>query len=197
MNRFVLVTLLLAFTVMAVAQEERPAGPDAFERDVQAVLNSVRTAPSSFLPSIDRYVAHVRSFTRDVKALTKAAGEIREILRKQKPLPILTIDTVLQRAARDHSADIAATGVLGHFGSDGSDPMDRVRRYGTVTSLAEAVTYGHMTPELIIASFLVDEGTPDRGHRKNLLNGMYTRAGIAVGTHPDYTKACVIVLSGP
>ncbi len=197
MMRSLFSLIVLVCAAVSLAQEPRNVGPDAFEVDVLGVLNSVRRTPSSFLPAIDRYVAHVRSFARDVKALNKAAGEIREILRKQKPLPPVSIDSMLQRAARDHADDIARTGVLGHIGSDGSDPMDRVKRYGSVTSLAEAVTYGHMTPELIIASFLVDEGTPDRGHRKNLLNGLYTRAGIAAGGHPDYSKACVIVLSGP
>lgn len=197
MMRSLFSLIVLVCAAVSLAQEPRSVGPDAFEVDVLGVLNSVRRTPSSFLPAIDRYVMHVRSFTRDVKALNKAAGEIREILRKQKPLPPVSIDSMLQRAARDHADDIARTGVMGHIGSDGSDPMDRVKRYGSVSSLAEAVTYGHMTPELIIASFLVDEGTPDRGHRKNLLNGLYTRAGIAAGSHPNYTKACVIVLSGP
>ena len=86
---------------------------------------------------------------------------------------------------------------MGHTGSDNSDPLIRVNRYGQIGSLGEAITYGNNTPELIIAAFLVDEETPGRGHRESLLNPIYTLVGIAVGSHATYGRSCVIVLGAP
>ncbi len=193
--RFRLLAVVTLVVPIMVVATTATSDEDKVASEVLLVLNTMRTNPSSFIPAIDRYVTHVRSFTKDPKALTAAAKEIKAILKTQKALEPFNILGMLQLAAQDQAADIAKTGVMGHIGSDGSNPMTRVQKYGKTNTLAECITYGHMTAELIVASFLVDEGTPDRGHRKNLLNSEYTKVGIAVGSHPTYARACVIVLS--
>lgn len=195
----VLVALLL--TVFS-SQDSSPAPivrhrPDSLETTVVDVVNSVRTDPESFIPAIDRYERHVRSFTKDPSALRRAVLEVRTLLKKQKPLPPLIISDALQAAADLHALDIEVNGTMGHIGHDGSDPSTRIARFGRFTSYGENVTYGHMTAELIVASFLVDEGTPDRGHRKSLLAPNYSAIGVGIGSHITYTRACVIVVGEP
>jgi uncharacterized protein YkwD len=46
----------------------------------------------------------------------------------------------------------------------------------------------------MLAAFLVDENTPDRGHRKAMLSTTLTHIGIAIDSHPKYDYQCVVVL---
>ena len=179
------------------SQESTQHEQDSLQYAILVVLNGVRNDPASFIPAIERYRLHVRSFTKSRPALDAAVKEIKERLRKERPLPILNLQGALQSAAMDHAKDITENAVMGHIGSDGSDPLKRVHRYGQISSLGEAITYGNNTPELIIAAFLVDEGTPGRGHRENLLNPIYTLVGVAIGSHATYGRSCVIVLGAP
>lgn len=154
----------------------------------------MRADPASFVPKIDAYYREWQSFVKDKKGLKKACDEIKKILKKQKPLAPFRMDSVLTRAALDHAADGRNMGVLGHIGSDGSNPMDRVKRYGTFMSVSECITYGQKTSSLMLAAFLVDEHTPDRGHRKAMLSTTLTHVGIAIDAHPQYDHQCVVVL---
>ena len=193
----VILAVFLVSTGLLVAQDSEQQQQDSIARVIVTVLNSVRNDPASFIPAIDRYRNHVRSFTKDPKALDIAVKEIKQRLKKERPLPLLNFQGALYSAAIDMAKDITQYGTIGHIAHDGSDPLVRVKRYGQMGSLGEAITYGHMTPELIIASFLVDEGTPSRGHRENLLNPTYTMVGVAIGSHPTYGRSCVVVLGTP
>ncbi|KAB2894308.1 MAG: CAP domain-containing protein [Chlorobi bacterium] len=157
-------------------------------------LNALRADPASYLPRIEEYRVQVQSFTPSIKKLNKAVSEIKTILAKQSPLLPLTVDSALMKAAADHVADAAATGILGHIGSSGSNPGTRVARYGLYRDLSEAITYGHLSTALMLASFLVDEGTPDRGHRKSVLASQYTKIGVAIGYHPKYDIQLVVLV---
>lgn len=166
-------------------------------QEVAALINRVRTEPSFFLRDIENYYRHVRSFTPNKRELEKAVKEIRKQLVKQKPLAPLSFDSILVRAAIDHLRDTERHALIGHIGSDGSTPLDRVKRYSERTTIGECITYGQRTASMILAAFLVDEGTPDRGHRINILGPNYTSVGIATGTHPKYGTTAVIVLAAP
>lgn len=184
-------------TTLMNSSDEHARRSTDLAREVAALIDSVRTRPSSFLPHIDAYYRHVRSFTPSRRALDKAVGEIRKLLAKQKPLAPLTFDSALVRAAIDHLRDTERHALIGHIGSDGSTPLDRVKRYGNQTTIGECITYGQQTAPMILAAFLVDEGTPNRGHRINILGPTYTSVGIATGTHPKYGTTAVVVLAAP
>ena len=175
---------------LLLCQESNQHEQDSLQYAILVELNS-------FIPAIERYRLHVRSFTKSRPALDAAVKEIIELLGKERPLALLNLQGALQSAAVDHAKDIKENAVMGHTGSDNSDPLIRVNRYGQIGSLGEAITYGNNTPELIIAAFLVDEETPGRGHRESLLNPIYTLVGIAVGSHATYGRSCVIVLGAP
>ena len=182
---------------LLLCQESNQHEQDSLQYAILVELNGVRNDPASFIPAIERYRLHVRSFTKSRPALDAAVKEIIELLGKERPLALLNLQGALQSAAVDHAKDIKENAVMGHTGSDNSDPLIRVNRYGQIGSLGEAITYGNNTPELIIAAFLVDEETPGRGHRESLLNPIYTLVGIAVGSHATYGRSCVIVLGAP
>lgn len=184
-------------TTLVNPSDEHARRSTDLAQEVATLINSVRTKPSSFLPDIDAYYRHVRSFTPNKRELDKAIREIRKLLAKQKPFAPLTFDSTLVRAAIDHLRDTERHTLIGHIGSDGSTPLDRVKRYGNWTTIGECITYGQRSASMILAAFLVDEGTPDRGHRINILGPNYTSVGIATGTHPKYGTTAVVVLAAP
>lgn len=168
--------------------------PDSNELEFIAILNAMRENPTSFLPKIDQYEHYVKSFTKDKKALEKALREIRKRLKSQSPLTPLATSPALQGAADGHVADLGSSGLMSHIGSDDSDPLSRVRRYGSFINLGECITFGYLRADLMVASMLVDEGTPDRGHRESLLKPLYTHVGVGIGPHASLRIAAVVVL---
>ena len=52
--------------------------------------------------------------------------------------------------------------------------------------------YGEEDPRLIILHLVIDDGTPGRGHRLNLLDKDYRLIGVAMGSHPEWKFVCVM-----
>ena len=167
---------------------------DSLNKAFIAELNQMRANPKAFIPQIEAYRRQLSSFTHNKKALNIAVAEIKQILAKQQPLSQLTLDSALMQATREHMMDGAKAGFIGHIGSDHSDPGVRAARYGRFIALSEAITYGHLSTSLMLAAFLVDEGTPSRGHRMAMLSPVYTLVGAAYGPHPKYDSHIVVLL---
>lgn len=182
--------------VMCVAfvQGTALAQTDSLNKAFIAELNQMRANPKAFISQIEAYQRQLSSFTHNKKALNKAVAEIKQILAKQQPLSQLTLDTALMQAAHEHMLDGAKAGFVGHIGTDRSDPGVRAARYGKFIALSEAITYGHLSTSLMLAAFLVDEGTPSRGHRTAMLSPVYTHIGAAYGPHPKYDSHIVVLL---
>jgi uncharacterized protein YkwD len=74
--------------------------------------------------------------------------------------------------------------MVGHYGSDGSSPFQRIDRYGEAAGYqAENISYGPNTGTEIIMGLFIDDGVPDRGHRTNMLNSNFGQTGIAFCRH--------------
>ena len=114
----------------------------------------------------------------DRKALLNVA-QARAMInayRRQNGLRPLTIDPQLTQAAKAHSLDLAKWDRISHYGSDGSNPWDRVRRSGYSAQLAaENVGTGQTTLKEVFAGWKKSEG-----HNKNLLLKDAKHMGIAL-----------------
>jgi uncharacterized protein YkwD len=99
--------------------------------------------------------------------------------------------------AKDHAKDLGSLGGSQHRGSDRSQPWERVNRYGTWQKvIGENICFGHDRARNIVISFIIDDGVPNRGHRKSIFNSDFRVIGVACGEHPNYKTICVITLAG-
>lgn len=177
------------------------------EAELLSALNRARTDPqgtASDLDALTRYY-NGRLFQRPTQPVPIQTNEgvaaVREAvaaLKSERPLNALILSADLTSAARDHARDQQRTGSVGHNGSDGSSVDERARRYGTwLVSISENIDYSAAVHGGdVVQNLLIDDGVPDRGHRKNIYDPSTRVVGIACGPHPRYTSMCVIVQAG-
>lgn len=199
----ILLTGCLLLAGCAREKVVRPVTPQelSLQQEVLRELNRLRRNPRNYIPVLlkykqgfsgnRRYVsANVVMLTQEgVKPVEGAIG----FLKKAPPVPALKLSEGMSKAARDHVLDLGPEGKIGHFGTDGSSPGERLSRYGKpVGWVAENIGFGDAGGRNMVTLLLVDDGVPDRGHRKKMLSGQYTRVGIACGEHKVYRHMCVI-----
>ena len=193
-------------TGSSAQQEKSPAYLGKIERAVLAEINLARTKPAE-------YAEHVRKFRGThhggrqfslggnrllvTKEGLPAVDEAIRFLEKAGPLGPLTPSEGLSLAAQDHVKDIGPKGIVGHDGSDGSKVADRVNRHGRwLRRVGENISFGYAEARGIVTQLIIDDGVPDRGHRKNIFTRQYATAGVAFGPHKSLRNACVIVFAG-
>lgn len=125
-----------------------------------------------------------------------AVDEAIRFLEGQPPLPALERSRELDRAALAHAQDQGRTGATGHAGADGSSPTDRMRRTGAWRATAETISYGS-PPDEALMQLIVDDGVPDRGHRRILFSPTYRLVGASCGPHPVWRVVCVLDFASP
>lgn len=176
------------------------------EQKILDEINLLRKSPSGYADFLIEYqkyyddngIIHYNDEPLIQTTEGKAAvTECINALKATQPLDELTAATGLAKGARDLVTDQSATGNTGHIGSKGDTPDIRVSRYGKwLVTLGENIDYGFSDPRRIIMALLIDDGTKDRGHRKNLLNASFKKVGIAFGTHPVYNYMAVFDFAG-
>lgn len=120
-----------------------------------------------------------RDFSHTMLNVDVARDQIN-VYRKQKGLRPLRLNATLTAAAKAHSRDLAKWDRISHFGSDGSNPWDRVKRAGYNAKLAaENVGTGQVTFEEVLKGW---KDSP--GHNKNLLLSDAEHMGIALVHEP-------------
>jgi len=108
------------------------------------------------------------------------ARQLINAYRKEKGLKPLKLSVALIEAAKAHSRDLAKWDRISHYGSDGSNPWDRVKRAGYHAKVAaENVGTGQASLEEVIKGW---QASP--GHNKNLLLTDVEHMGIALVQDP-------------
>ncbi len=184
---------------------QRPSDLTPAERGVIEQTNALRSNPAAFAahlealrPRFDGNLLLLRpgEYLRTHEGLA-AVDEAIAALKAQAPLPPLLACQGLVRAARDHSHDSGPTGRVGHQGSDGSWPEERVRRYGKwVATTGENISYGWDDGLMVVLQLLIDDGVPSRGHRSNLLSPSFGVQGAGCGPHQGFRHQCTIEYAG-
>lgn len=179
---------------------------DTLEQQVILELNKVRCNPKRFA---EEYMESLQSAfegklfiypEQDPVKSQEGIGPLIEciqVLKKTEPLPVLIPAEGLSKASAELAEDQQKHGGIGHIARNGSTPQKRIENYGDwdICS-AEDITYGSFEARQIVIALLIDDGVPDRAHRKNILNPCFRFVGLAFGKHPSYQTMCVIDYAG-
>jgi uncharacterized protein YkwD len=155
-----------ADTTESIAPQQRVA-----KLDDKAPMGSFERAPAGALAD--------RDYTKTALDPEKARDLINQY-RRDKGLKPLQLNAELTAAAKAHSRDLAQWDRISHYGSDGSNPWDRVKRTGYHARLAaENVGTGQVDFQEVLRGW---KESP--GHNKNLLLPDATHMGIALVQDP-------------
>jgi uncharacterized protein YkwD len=174
------------------------------ERQVLEEMNRARTDPQAYanwLESIKQYYyGNLLQLPGQPPIRTqegvRAVDEAIRFLRAVSPLPPLRLSAGMSMGAKDHVNDIGFKGTIGHYGSDGSQFLDRIDRYGSSSgAVGENISYGATAPQAVVMQLIVDDGVAGRLHRDNIFYSEFNTTGIACGAHRRYEQICAIVYS--
>ena len=120
---------------------------------------------------------------RDYSGTALDPDKARDLInqyRRDQGLKPLRLNAALTDAAKEHSRDLAKWDRISHYGSDGSNPWDRVKRTGYKPRLAaENVGTGQASFDEVLRGW---KESP--GHNKNLLLADAKEMGLALVQDP-------------
>jgi len=172
------------------------------ETEVLDEMNLARADPQKYAGFVEEYKKFYNGSRLTLPGRKKstvtsegipAVDEAINFLRNQKMLPPLVVAKGLCSAAKDHANDLASKGMSGHLGSDGSLPNARVDRYGNWEgAIGETIVYDLNPARQIVIALIIDDGTPNRGHRRNIFDPNYKVAGVSIVESPANGARCVV-----
>ena len=119
--------------------------------------------------------------------------EAIRFLNSLPPLKPLQWDENLAKSAQSHVNDIGPKGLLLYQSSDGTEPEDRISKFGNYSeSLGENIDFGPNDAMGVLVSLTLDDGEEERPHRENLFKDDYQKVGIACGPHSTEFQMCVM-----
>jgi uncharacterized protein YkwD len=169
------------------------------ERIVGRQFCSASTEPEfreigTFRRGTDVWIALAKPFTpplaRDAAAISRRVLELTNDARSHarrcggtvfQAAPPLSMNVPLEKAALEHSRDMAAHSYMDHTGRDGSSPADRITRTGYKWRMVgENLASGIMTPDDAVAGWLESPH-----HCANLMTARFTEMGLAFAVNPS------------
>lgn len=136
-------------------------------------------APTGSFESATKGALSDRDYGSTQLSPEKALSAINDY-RKSKGMRPLKLDAQLSETALRHCRDLAKWDRISHYGSDGTNPWDRVKASGYDAKVAaENVGTGQVAFSEVLRGW---ENSP--GHNKNLLLPDVTDVGIALVVDP-------------
>lgn len=185
----IFVCMLAAFFWLAAT-----AAPEATILDE---INQLRKNPSVYARKLEGYLNWfdgrvLRPPGEQPLETTEGVAAVREAiqaLRRAPSAPPLSAHDPLASHARKVADTQGVGGNIGH-----SRITSQQMRQWRLRGWAQNLTYGPADPRRVVIEQLIDDGVPDRGHRRNLLDPRFNRAGIACAPHRVYGQLCVVNL---
>ncbi len=187
-------------TPTTTAAVSRPAvkgvglgGDPAAPRAIQMAKLDDKAPPGTYEKAAPGVLSD-RDYTR-TQLNAEMARDIVNGYRKEKGLKPVKLNPELTEAAKGHSRDLSKWDRISHYGSDGSNPWDRVKRSGYKARLAaENVGTGQIDFSEVMKGW---KESP--GHNKNLLLGDAEHMGIALVQDPktEFKSFWTLVLGSP
>ncbi|MGV9239476.1 sigma-70 family RNA polymerase sigma factor [Streptomyces nigra] len=117
------------------------------------------------------------------EAPSGTVGQVVALVNKERAAAgcgPLAEDSLLDKSAQAHSADMAARDFFDHTNPDGADPGQRITAAGyRWSTYGENIAMGQQTPEAVMESWM---NSP--GHRANILNCSFKDIGVGIHEGP-------------
>ena len=140
-----------------------------FSSDEQAAfywVNVLRSDPRGFKKDVI-----IPFLTLFPEANTNYAKSLLQDLDRQATLPLIEPSRFLGKESRKHAKDLALhQKTISHSSSDGRSFQQRMNEAGLSKCAGENILEGRKDALTAIVMLLIDQGVPDKGHRKALLN---------------------------
>jgi uncharacterized protein YkwD len=176
------------------------------EQEIINEMNLARTEPQKYAAFVvefkNYYKGNQLTYPGSKTAIVTAEGipavdEAINFLKTATRLPPMTVNRGPYLAAKDHARDLALKGITGHRGSDGSSPNARLDRYGKWEGVVgENIVYEVRTAREIVIGLIIDDGTQNRGHRRNIFDPNHRVTGVSVSDSSPNGAKCVITYAG-
>ena len=175
-------------------------------RTIFNLINKYRANPRELARHLERLKKYLDTSTNILSEPDKIQIQMVEgvdvfneainYLRALRPLEPLQWEDALAASAQEHVDDIGPKGLLLYQSSDGTEPEDRITKYGNyLESLGENIDFGPNDALGVIVSLTLDDGEEERPHRDNLFKNDYKKIGIACGPHQTEFQMCVMDLA--
>ena len=175
-------------------------------RTIFNLINKYRANPRELARHLERLKKYLDTSTNILSEPDKIQIQMVEgvdvfneainYLRALRPLEPLQWEDALAASAQEHVDDIGPKGLLLYQSSDGTEPEDRITKYGNyIESLGENIDFGPNDEIGVIVSLTLDDGEEERPHRDNLFKNDYKKIGIACGPHQTEFQMCVMDLA--
>ena len=163
-------------------------------RNIYNLINRFRRNPRDLANHLERIKKYLDTSTNILSEPDKIQIQMVEgeevfneainYLKNLRPLQPLIWEDALAQSAQEHVDDIGPKGLLLYQSSDGTEPEDRITKYGDYKeSLGENIDFGPNDAIGVIVSLTLDDGEEERPHRDNLFKNDYRKIGIACGPH--------------
>ena len=200
-TKIILVAVCLLVTLVAPAAALEEILPE----HVLDEINLARTEPQKYVEFLielrkqfhdNTYLIPGTNVAVETNEGVAALDEAIDFFADRKPLPPLAWSAGLAASAAELVREQSRSGVTGHDGKQSAGLSARTKRHGIrQTSIGENIAYGPNSPRAMVIDLIIDDGVPNRGHRKNLFNPTFTKVGISCGFHPRYKTMCAIDFS--
>ena len=175
-------------------------------RTIFNLINKYRANPRELARHLERLKKYLDTSTNILSEPDKIQIQMVEgeevfneainYLKSLRPLEPLQWEDALAASAQEHVDDIGPKGLLLYQSSDGTEPEDRITKYGNyLESLGENIDFGPNDAIGVIVSLTLDDGEEERPHRDNLFKNDYKKIGIACGPHQTEFQMCVMDLA--
>ena len=175
-------------------------------RNIFNLINKFRANPRELARHLERLKKYLDTSTNILSEPDKIQIQMVEgedvfneainYLKSLRPLPPFQWEEALAQSAQEHVDDIGPKGLLLYQSSDGTEPEDRITKYGEYKeSLGENIDFGPNDAIGVIVSLTLDDGEEERPHRDNLFKNDYKKIGIACGPHQTEFQMCVMDLA--
>jgi len=166
-------------------------------QNVLQEVNDLRRNPQFFLPRLRSFLSQYRGLLRhrpgDAPVLTQegsaAVLQAIEALQTEREVRTCVWNEALGSAAQAYCNELSKQGLAARA------LQSRVESCGRWTgALVEMVDYGALSAAEVVCSLLVDDGVPNREHRKSLLAPNLRFIGIGCSPHRDHRTVTTVLM---